>query len=71
MKGSDDSMNYEIIKSEFIKLKQEELDYINNIAIISCNKVLSEHEKIEIYRKIINYESRLKKILLNRECKYR
>ena len=58
-------MNYEIIKSEFIKLKQEELDYINNIAIISCNKVLSEHEKIEIYRKIINYESRLKKILLN------
>ena len=37
-------MNYELIKDEFIKLKREELDYIDNIAKISSIKKLSEYE---------------------------
>ena len=56
-------MNYEQLKSEFIKLKKEELDYIDNIAKISCNKVLSEKEKIEIYRDLKNYQLKLNEML--------
>lgn len=52
-------MNYELIKKEFIKLKKEELNYINDISIISKNKKLSEYEKIEIYRNLKNYEVQL------------
>ena len=56
-------MNYELIKNEFIKLKREELDYIYNTAKISSNKTLSEFEKIEIYRKLKNYEAKLNEML--------
>ena len=42
-------MNYEEVKNEFIKLKKEELAYIDQISKISKNKILSEYEKIEIY----------------------
>lgn len=52
-------MNYEEIKKEFIKLKKEELNYINEISIISNNKKLSEYEKIEIYRNLKKYENQL------------
>lgn len=56
-------MNYELVKDEFIKLKKEELDYIDNTAKISSNKILSEHEKLEIYRTLKNYEIKLNKML--------
>ena len=56
-------MNYELAKNEFIKLKRKELEYIDNIAKISSNKILSELEKLEIYRKLNNYEVKLNEIL--------
>ena len=55
-------MNYEEIKKEFLKLKKEELEYIDNISIISINKILSEKEKIEIYRNFKNYEITLNEL---------
>lgn len=61
-------MNFELVKNEFIKLKKEELAYIDSVAKISSNKKLSEYEKIEIYRNLKKYESKLKelfKILFN------
>lgn len=48
-------MNYELLKEEFIKLKKEELAYIGNISKISKSKIFTEHEKIEIYRKLNDY----------------
>lgn len=56
-------MNYELIKSEFIKLKREELEYIDNIAKMSSNKILSESEKLEIYRALNNYQVKISEIL--------
>lgn len=56
-------MNCELIKNEFIKLKMEELDYIDNIAKISSNKILSEYEKLEVYRNLKDYEIRLNEVL--------
>ena len=56
-------MNFEMIKKEFIRLKQEELEYIDEIARISSNKILNEEEKIEIYRKLEKYKEKLSKIL--------
>lgn len=56
-------MNYELNKSEFEKIKREELAYIDSIAQISSNKTLSETEKLEIYRTLNNYEIKLNEIL--------
>ena len=56
-------MNYESIKNEFIKLKREELEYINEISIISRKKIWSEAEKIEIYRNLKKYANELNGIL--------
>lgn len=56
-------MNYEVIKTEFIKLKKEELDYINDVAQISATKILSESEKLKNYRILKDYEVRLKELL--------
>lgn len=56
-------MNYELTKNEFIKLKKEELNYIDAIAKISSNKTLKELEKLEIYRNLNNYEVKLNEIL--------
>ena len=47
------------IANEFIKLKKEELTYIDNIAKISSNKILSEYEKIEIHRTLNNFKNEL------------
>jgi len=58
-------MDYELVKNEFVKLKKEELDYIDSIAKISSNKILSEYEKIEIYRNLYSYNVKLNEILLN------
>lgn len=54
---------YELIKNEFIKLKKEELAYIDNIAKISSKKILLELEKLEIYRTLNKYEGKLNEIL--------
>ena len=56
-------MNYELLKNEVIKLKMEELEFIDNVAKISSNKTLSEFEKLEIYRTLNNYKIKLNKIL--------
>ncbi len=56
-------MNYESIKNEFIELKKEELKYVDNVAKISSSRILTEYEKLEIYRKINDYQTRLYEIL--------
>ena len=56
-------MNYELNKNEFEKIKREELEYIDSIAQISSNKILSETEKLEIYRTLNSYEIKLNEIL--------
>lgn len=52
-------MNYEYLKKEFIKLKKEELIYIDNISKVSSNKILPEYEKLEFYRGLNNYITKL------------
>ena len=52
-------MNCELLKNEFIKLKKEELTYIDNVAKISSNKTLLEYEKLEIYRNLRKYEIKI------------
>lgn len=57
-------MNCELIKNEFIKLKKEELNYIDNVAKTSSTKKLSEYEKLEIYRTLNNYKEKINKLLI-------
>ena len=40
-------MDFELSKRKFINLKKEELNYIDSIAKISSNRLLSEEEKLE------------------------
>lgn len=64
-------MNYELINGEFIKLKKEELDYldyIDNIAKISSNKILSETEKLDVYRTLNSYQVKLTEMFRNLCC---
>lgn len=56
-------MNYDLIKKKFIELKKEELGYVDNVAKISSSRILTEYEKLEIYRKINDYKTRLYEIL--------
>lgn len=56
-------MNYELLKNEFIKLKKEELEYIDSVAKISSNKKLSEQDKLEIYRTLKNYQIKLNEMI--------
>ena len=53
-------MEYELIKNNFINLKKEELNYIDSISKISSEKILSENEKLKIYRVLNNYKIKLK-----------
>ncbi|MDO4962615.1 MAG: NUDIX hydrolase [bacterium] len=56
-------MNLERLKEEFVKLKKEELEYIDNVYKTSSNKILSEYEKLEIYRTLNNYTVKLDEML--------
>ena len=56
-------MNYELNKREFERVKREELAYIDSVAQISSSKILSETEKLEIYRTLNSYEVKLNEIL--------
>lgn len=56
-------MDYELYKKEFEKIKKEELVYIDRVNQISRNKILSEKEKLEIYRTLNNYRIKLNDIL--------
>lgn len=58
-------MDFELNKSNFINLKKEELNYIDSIAKISSNRLLSETEKLEVYRTLNNYNIKLNEILKN------
>ena len=55
-------MDYETIKNEFIELKKEELNYIYYISRTSLSKKLSDHEKLEMYRKLKDFEIRLNEV---------
>ena len=50
-------MNIEKLKEDFIKLKKEELAYLDNTAKLSFKNILSQEEKLNIYRKIKYYEN--------------
>ena len=50
-------MNIEKLKKEFIKLKSEELAYLDNIAKLGYQKTFSQEEKLNIYRKLKFYEN--------------
>ena len=50
-------MNIEKLKEEFIKLKKEELAYLDNIAKLGYQKTFSQKEKLNIYRKLKFYEN--------------
>ena len=45
-------MDIEKLKKEFIKLKSEELEYLDNIAKLGYQKTFSQEEKLNIYRKL-------------------
>ncbi len=51
------------MKYEIIKIKKEELNYIDNIAKISSTRKLSEKEKLEIYQTLESYKEKLKVLL--------
>ena len=48
------------MKYEIIKIKKEELNYIDNIAKLSSTRKLSEKEKLEVYQKLESYKEKLK-----------
>lgn len=50
-------MDIEKFKKEFIKLKKEELAYLDNIAKLGYQKTFSQEEKLNIYRKLKFYEN--------------
>lgn len=50
-------MDIEEVKEEFIKLKKEELAYLDNIAKLGYQKTFSQEEKLNIYRKLKFYEN--------------
>ena len=50
-------MDIEKLKEEFIKLKKEELAYLDNIAKLGYQKTFSQEEKLNIYRKLKFYEN--------------
>ena len=50
-------MNIEEVKEEFIKLKKEELAYLDNIAKLGYQKTFSQEEKLNIYRRLKFYEN--------------
>ena len=56
-------MNFEILKEKFMKIKKEELDYIKNILEIRSKRLLSEYERLEIYRTIIKYQNKLDELV--------
>lgn len=57
-------MNIEEIKHEFIKLKMDELGYIDSISKLSSERTLSSSEKLLMYRKLDEYKDELDKILM-------
>jgi len=58
-------MNYELIKNELIKIKKEELNYIDSVTKISSNKILSETEKLDVYRTLNSYQVKLTEMFRN------
>ena len=50
-------MNIEKLKEEFIKLKKEELAFLDNIAKLGYQKTFSQEDKLNIYRKLKFYEN--------------
>ena len=57
-------MNYQEIKEIYINNKKEELYYIEYVIELSRTKLLSELEKLEIYRKLKKHELKLNKIII-------
>lgn len=50
-------MDIEKLKKEFMKLKKEELAYLDSIAKLGYQKTFSQEEKLNIYRKLKFYEN--------------
>ena len=56
-------MNYKELKEKYIKLKKEELEFVNNVSIESSKRVLREEEKLTIYRKLNRYANEICELL--------
>lgn len=56
-------MDYKELKKEFIKLKKEELEFVNNVSIESGKRLLTEEEKLTIYRKLNRYANEIRELL--------
>ena len=52
-------MNLEQLKKEFIELKKGQLKYIADVASLSKQRIFTEQEKLEIYRKLKKYEKEI------------
>ena len=63
-------MDYEELKSEFIKVKREELTYLAHVIDKYSNKIISMDEQYSMYKKLITYRKRLENICLklNQSC---
>ena len=57
-------MNIEEIKHEFLKIKMDELGYIDSISKLSSERTLSSSEKLLMYRKLDEYKDELDKLLM-------
>ena len=57
-------MNIEEIKHKFLKLKMDELGYIDSISKLSSERTLSSSEKLLMYRKLDEYKDELDKLLM-------
>lgn len=52
-------------KEDYVKLKKEELKYVEEVYNLSSNKKLSDTEMLEIYRKLNDYAVKLNKMYID------
>ncbi len=64
-------MKYTELKKQFIELKKEKLEYIIRIIEIRNNRLLTDTERLKIYRKIIKYQKDLDRLLKEMLLEYR
>ncbi len=56
-------MKYEELKAKLRILIKEELDYLNNVVILSSKRILNELEKLTIYRKLNYYNKEINNLI--------
>lgn len=71
LKGVNVMSYYENLVKEYTKIKKKQLSYIQEIFLLSSNNKLTEFEKIQMFRKLSEYDFDLSNLknLLRIECK--